>query len=73
VDLEVRQNAHQSLRDLGPMAFAVLRALATRLERDGRLTGPLPASFFTSGDEDLPALGTEPVERPPAAKLRVAA
>ena len=31
VDLDERQNAHQSLRDLGPMAFAVLRALASRL------------------------------------------
>jgi glucosyl-3-phosphoglycerate synthase len=73
VDLDVRQNAHQSLRDLGPMAFAVLRALATRLERDGRLTGPLPASFLAAGDDDLPALSAEPVERPPLAKLRAAA
>jgi glucosyl-3-phosphoglycerate synthase len=39
VDLDVRQNDHQSLRDLGPMAFAVLEAVATRLEREGRLRG----------------------------------
>ncbi len=73
VDLDVRQNAHQSLRDLGPMAFAVMRALATRLERDGRLVGPLPATFFGAGDDDLPAMSAEPVERPPVAKLRAAA
>ena len=49
VDLEVRQNAHQSLRDLGPMAYAVLRAVAERLEREGRLRGPLPATFTAAG------------------------
>src|SRR5205823_973819 len=43
VDLGVRQNAHQPLRDLGPMAHAVLHAVAVRLERQGRLSGPLPA------------------------------
>jgi glucosyl-3-phosphoglycerate synthase len=73
VDLDVRQNAHQPLRDLGPMAFAVLRALASRLQREGRLVGPLPSTFLTPGDEDLPALSAEPVERPPLAKLRAAA
>ena len=44
VDLDVRQNAHQPLRDLGPMAYAVLHAVASRLEREGRLRGPLPAA-----------------------------
>jgi glucosyl-3-phosphoglycerate synthase len=73
VDLDVRQNAHQSLRDLGPMAFAVLRALASRLERDGRLQGPLPATFVVPGVDGLPALGGEPVERPPLVTLRAAA
>ncbi|HEV2062079.1 MAG TPA: glucosyl-3-phosphoglycerate synthase [Solirubrobacteraceae bacterium] len=37
VDLVVRQNQHQPLRDLGPMADDVLAAIASRLERDGRL------------------------------------
>ena len=50
VDLDVRQNAHQSLRDLGPMAFAVLQAVASRLEREGRLSGPLPTTFTAPGD-----------------------
>ena len=40
VDLDVRQNAHQPLRDLGPMASAVLGAVAVRLEREGRLGEP---------------------------------
>jgi glucosyl-3-phosphoglycerate synthase len=73
VDLDIRQNAHQPLRDLGPMAFAVMRALASRLERDGRLQGPLPAAFYTPGSHELAALGGEPVERPPLCTLRAAA
>jgi glucosyl-3-phosphoglycerate synthase len=73
VDLDVRQNAHQPLRDLGPMAYAVLRAVASRLEREGRLAGPLPTSFLISGDGELQPQEADPVERPPLAKLRAAA
>jgi glucosyl-3-phosphoglycerate synthase len=72
VDLDVRQNAHQSLRELGPMAYAVLRAVAARLEREGRLRGPLPGAFVVPGDEPQ-ADGTAPVERPPLVSLRAAA
>jgi glucosyl-3-phosphoglycerate synthase len=57
VDLEIRQNAHQSLRDLGPMASAVLQAVASRLEREGRLRTPVETA----------------VERPPLAGRRAAA
>jgi glucosyl-3-phosphoglycerate synthase len=71
VDLELRQNAHQSLRELGPMASAVLQAVASRLEREGRLRGPLPAFGVTDGR--LAAGAVQPVERPPLAKLRAAA
>ncbi len=70
VDLEVRQNAHQPLRDLGPMAYAVLQAVAVRLEREGRLRGPLPATFIAPGEDVAIA---EPVERPPMRSLRAAA
>jgi glucosyl-3-phosphoglycerate synthase len=59
VDLDVRQNAHQPLRDLGPMASAVLSAVMARLERDGRLRG------------DAGAAGQ--IERPPRVSLRAAA
>jgi glucosyl-3-phosphoglycerate synthase len=58
VDLDVRQNAHQPLRELGPMAAAVLDAVASRLVRDGRLREPPPD----------PA-----VERPPLVLSRAAA
>jgi glucosyl-3-phosphoglycerate synthase len=58
VDLELRQNAHQPLRELGPMATAVLQAVASRLVRDGRLRGPLLS---------------QPVERPPLVLSRAAA
>jgi glucosyl-3-phosphoglycerate synthase len=73
VDLDVRQNDHQPLRDLGPMAFAVLRAVSSRLEREGRLSGPLPATFLPRGDHDPVMLGGDPVERPPLATMRAAA
>jgi glucosyl-3-phosphoglycerate synthase len=73
VDLDVRQNAHQSLRELAPMAFSVLRALATRLERDGRVAGPLPSTFLSPGEDELRALSADSVERPPMATLRAAA
>jgi glucosyl-3-phosphoglycerate synthase len=73
VDLEVRQNAHQPLQDLGPMAYAVLRAVAVRLEREGRLRGPLPDTFGTPGAEGPYLAIPEPVERPPLRSLRAAA
>jgi glucosyl-3-phosphoglycerate synthase len=73
VDLDVRQNAHQPLRELGPMAYAVLQAVASRLERDGRLRGALPASFMAPGDEGLRTLTADFVERPAIATRRVAA
>ena len=57
VDLDERQNDHQSLRELGPMASAVLEAVSSRLIREGRLRAPLP----------------QVVERPPLRTLRVAA
>ena len=73
VDLDVRQNAHQPLRDLGPMAYAVLQAVTSRLERDGRLVGPLPESFLGRSDDGLRPVASTPVQRPPLAELRIAA
>jgi glucosyl-3-phosphoglycerate synthase len=73
VNLRLRQNAHQPLRDLGPMAFAVLQAVATRLQRDGRLRGPLPTTFLAPHEVGLGAVESDPVERPPYADLRAAA
>lgn len=73
VDLEVRQNAHQPLRELGPMAHAVTHAVACRLKREGRLSGPLPDSFLALGGATPRAVGSPPVERPPRRTLRAAA
>ncbi|MEA2397679.1 MAG: glucosyl-3-phosphoglycerate synthase, partial [Thermoleophilaceae bacterium] len=61
VDLDVRQNRHQPLRALGPMADAVLRAVGERLVREGRLD-----AAELRGSAEL-------VERPPLASLRTAA
>jgi glucosyl-3-phosphoglycerate synthase len=52
VDLEVRQNRHRPLEELGPMAEAVLAAVLARAEREGRL-GKAPA---TPGVLERPAL-----------------
>jgi glucosyl-3-phosphoglycerate synthase len=73
VDLDTRQNAHQELRELGPMAFSVLQAVSWRLVREGRLRGALPAAFLMPGETELEAYGAAAVERPPRAKLRAAA
>ena len=50
-DLQVRQNRHQPLANLGPMAAEVLAGITSRMERDGRLG--------SAGD------GPPLVERPP--------
>ncbi len=56
VDLDVRQNRHQHLEHLAPMASAVLGAVTRRLRREGRLVDA--------------ASREEPLERPPLAELR---
>lgn len=60
VDLAARQNAHQPLADLGPMADAVLDAVLTRAAAVGRLR--------ETGSPAAHAL-----ERPPLVRLRAAA
>lgn len=73
VDLDVRQNEHQPLNDLAPMAYAVLLGVAARLQREGRL------SEIQAPDLLVPAVGgleprtIELIERPPLASLRAAA
>jgi glucosyl-3-phosphoglycerate synthase len=39
VDLDSRQNRHRPLEELAPMSAAVLAVVASRLRREGRLTG----------------------------------
>jgi glucosyl-3-phosphoglycerate synthase len=56
VDLDTRQNRHQRLEDLTPMAAAVLGAVTSRLRREGRL--------LDGGN------GAALPERPPLTQLR---
>jgi glucosyl-3-phosphoglycerate synthase len=71
VNIEMRQNRHQRLGELTPMAYAVLRAVAARLEREQRLAAAPGAStlLLPLGDE-LEARDLELVERPPFADRR---
>ena len=71
VDIEVRQNRHQPLADLTPMAYAVLLAVCTRLERDGRLTELSDAELLLPR-ETLEEREVSLIERPPLASTRTA-
>jgi glucosyl-3-phosphoglycerate synthase len=73
VDLDVRQNRHQSLRDLGPMAYAVLRGVTERLVREGRLTVEQRDAYLAPGPGGLETRMVEVVERPPIASLTAGA
>jgi glucosyl-3-phosphoglycerate synthase len=72
VDLEVRQNEHQPLHDLTPMAYAVLLAVAARLQRDGRLPELDAPDLLVPGEAGLEPRPVELIERPPLAMLRPA-
>lgn len=67
VDLGVRQNRHQSLRELGPMAYAVLGAVLRRLEQDGRLEAEGQDSFLMFDGSGARSRDVALVERPPMA------
>ena len=67
VDLDVRLNRHQSLRQLGPMAYAVLRVVLERLRAEGRLLDDHAPPLQTA---DGRLVQVELVERPPYATLR---
>jgi glucosyl-3-phosphoglycerate synthase len=69
VDLDVRQNRHQELRDLGPMAYAVLRAVTERLVREGRLSVEQSDAFLTPGPGGLEERTVAIGERPPIVSL----
>ncbi|HEV7846210.1 MAG TPA: glucosyl-3-phosphoglycerate synthase [Thermoleophilaceae bacterium] len=70
VDLDVRLNRHQPLRELGPMAYAVLNVVMERLRAEGRLTdGQAPPLQTADGG----LVHVEIVERPPHAELHARA
>lgn len=64
VDVELRQNRHQALADLTPMAYAVLKAVCVRLEREGRLS-ELEDSELLVPSETLELRDVTLIERPP--------
>jgi hypothetical protein len=55
------------------MASAVLRAVAVRLQREGRLRGPLPSGLLMPETEDLHVHSVSATERPPVVTARAAA
>jgi len=67
VDLDTRQNDHQQLTDLGAMAFAVLRAVVSRLEMDGRVGEVGPATFLAANGTGFAPVELGHIERPPFA------
>jgi glucosyl-3-phosphoglycerate synthase len=70
VDLDVRQNYHQPLPQLGPMAYAVLRVVLERLRADGRLRDDHAPPLQTA---DGQLIQVEIIERPPYASIRARA
>jgi glucosyl-3-phosphoglycerate synthase len=70
VDLDERRNHHQSLRELGPMSYAVLRVILERLRVEGRLLDDHAPPLQTA---DGQLIQVELVERPPYATLRARA
>jgi glucosyl-3-phosphoglycerate synthase len=70
VDLDVRLNRHQPLRELGPMAYAVLSVVSERLRAEGRLTDAQAPPLQTA---DGGLVHVEIVERPPHAELHARA
>jgi glucosyl-3-phosphoglycerate synthase len=70
VDIEMRQNRHQALGDLTPMAYAVLSAVTTRLAREGR-AGEMGdgASLLLPAAGRLDERRLELTERPPFATV----
>jgi glucosyl-3-phosphoglycerate synthase len=73
VDLDVRQNRHQPLSDLGPMAAAVLSGITRRLEQDGRLEPSADPGFLAPSSDGFQERGVPFCERPPAASLALGA
>jgi glucosyl-3-phosphoglycerate synthase len=66
VDLDSRRNSHQPLLDLSAMAYSILRVLAARLEREGRLVDLEPGALLLDGRE----VCAPPLERPPMLSVR---
>jgi hypothetical protein len=55
------------------MAYAVLQAVGIRLQREGRLHGPLPETLLIPGLDGPDLRPSAVIERPPLSQLRAAA
>jgi glucosyl-3-phosphoglycerate synthase len=66
VDLDVHHNQHQPLLALTGMAYEVLHVIASRLDREGRLTEFEPSPLLANASPARPA----PIERPPILSVR---
>ena len=69
VDLGARRNRHQALAALGPMAYVVLGAVCSRLERDGRLASGDAGPLLRPDAGRIDTLEVPLVERPPMATV----
>jgi glucosyl-3-phosphoglycerate synthase len=68
-DLDVRQNRHQPLGDLSAMAYAVMRTVALRLEREGRLRELEAEGLLLPRDGGFEEAAPALEERPPLASF----
>lgn len=69
-----RLNSHQPLRELGAMAYAVMRAVLEQAQRDGRLDSNGSDSYQMPAVGDTPPMESREVEvetRPPAREMVV--
>jgi glucosyl-3-phosphoglycerate synthase len=66
VDLDSRRNRHQPLLELSAMAYSILRVLAARLAREGRLLELDPGALLLDDRE----VCAPPFERPPMVTAR---
>ena len=73
VDLDVRQNQHQTLNALGPMAAAVLSGITRKLEEDGRLEAAPDPGFLAPAAGGFEERGVAFLERPPTGSLALRA
>jgi glucosyl-3-phosphoglycerate synthase len=69
VDLDQQRNSHQPLLDLSAMAYSILRVIAARLAREGRLLELDPGALLLEGRE----VAAPPLERPPMTAAAAAA
>jgi glucosyl-3-phosphoglycerate synthase len=70
VDLDARQNRHQPLERLTPMAFEVAAAILQRGHEGGAVADPPPDELLAPGPDGLVPVRLPLVERPPLALAR---